>query len=320
MAIGNRQDSYMGFFRGTRVRANKEFNIFKSEVFYHAIDKALEKSCAKRFSREPCYTAALTNELPKILNEIIDGESKKMGRSPKYRFSSCYIHQKPYVKFGTDFDFRCELGDLLVLVKKTINGTASYNSALFQLKKTSSDKFIVHGNEGENPQLTLYTKWGLLKIDLTTEATTRYDITPHAVSQGASYMFIRSHRIPKFVVAVPDHEMITLNLPSLGCYLSDMIEWRCGRVLSPPSDVNQRNADDWSRLIWRVIDLLKNAICSCKGYGAITRDNGCGSLAFMTGYHEIDSLDESEGVIASDESDLMGFGILYIEELNDTKP
>ena len=36
----------------------------------------------------------------------------------------------------------------------------------------------------------------------------------------------------------------------------------------------------------------------------------------MTGYHEIDSLDESKDVIANDESDLKGFGILYINHLN----
>ena len=304
-----------------------EFNVFKSDVFNLAIDKALEKSCAKEFSREPCYTAALTKELPKVLNSIIDSETKKSGLPPKYRFGSCYVHQKPYVKFGPGFKLRCELSDLLVLVKKTINGVTAFNSALLQLKKTSDKKYHVSRSGGENTQFTLYTRWGKLKIDLKSESLTEYDVTPHAVLQGGSYMFIRCDRQhPKFVVAAPNRDMETTVSPSfgyysypvsLGHYLSRMAEWLCGRSIAHKNDINNGCADDWSRLIWRVIEILENVISSCKGYGRVTRDNGCGSLAFLTGYHEIDSLGESENVDSNDDSDLKGFGALYIEELNE---
>lgn len=308
-------------------------NVFKSEVFNPAIDKALGRSCVNGFNREPCYTAALAKELPRILNGIINGETKKLGLPPMYRFGSCYVHQKPYVRFGSGFKSRCELGDLLVLVKKTINGTANFNSALFQLKKLEKilgKKYHVSESGGENTQLTLYTKWGKLKIDLVSEHTTEYDVMPHAVSQGGSYMFIRLDRQhPKFVVAVPDRDMETTVPPSFGYYsypvsfghyLSRMVKWQCGRAIAPKIDIKNGCADDWSRLIWRVIELLENAVANCKGYGKVKRDNECGSLAFMTGCHDIDSIGESDGVIANDESDLKGFGILYIEELNDIKP
>ena len=294
----------------------KEFNVFKSEVFYHAIDVALENSCANGYKREPCYTDALTKELPKILNEIMNKEAQRSGKPPKYRFGSCYVHQKPYVKFGTGFKLRCELGDLLVLVKRTINGNVAFNSALFQLKNAKrKDIFRISGSGGECKQLTLYTKWGNLKIDLKTEQGTIYDIMPHAVSQGGSYMFIRSDRVPAFVVAVPDHEMRTTHIPSLGSYLFDMAEWRCGRSITPKEDVDNRCADNWSRLIWRVIDLLEGVCCSSKEYGNVTRDNGCGSLAFLTGCHEIESIGESEN---GDSNSDGGFGVLYIEVIDDT--
>ena len=306
------------------------FNVFKTEVFNTAIDEALETSCVNGGNREPCYAAAVTKELPRILNGIINGATKKLGLPPLYRFGSCYVHQKPYVRFGSSFKSRCELGDLLVLVKKTINGTATFNSALFQLKKASNKKYHVSESGGENTQLTLYTKWGKLKIDLVSEHTTEYDVMPHAVSQGGSYMFIRLDRQhPKFVVAAPDRDMETTVPPSFGYYsypvsfghyLSRMVKWQCGRAIAPKIDMKNGCADDWSRLIWRVIELLENAVSNCKGHGKVKRDNECGSLAFMTGCHDIDSIGESDGVIANDESDLKGFGILYIEELNDIKP
>ena len=75
------------------MKTPNEFNVFKSEVLNPAIDEALEKTCAKGFKREPCYTAALAKELPRILNGIINGETKKLGLPPMYRFGSCYVHQ-----------------------------------------------------------------------------------------------------------------------------------------------------------------------------------------------------------------------------------
>lgn len=309
-----------------------EFNVFKSEVFNPAIDEALEQSSAKVVNREPCYTAALTMELPRILNGIINGETKKSGLPPKYRFGSCYVHQKPYVRFGSGFNLRCELGDLLVLVKKTINGVATFNSALFQLKNIidkNAKIFQVRPNSSEDKQLTLYTRWGKLKIDLKSEGTTEYDVTPHAVSQGGSYMFIRRDgQKTKFVVSVPDRNMETVVPPSfgyyshpisLGRYLSRMAEFLCGRSIASTNDIKNGCADDWSRLIWRVVELLENAESNCKGCGTVTRDNGCGSLAFLAGCHEIDSLGESDNVDLCDDPALKGFGVFYIEELGNMR-
>ena len=292
----------------------KKFDVFKTAIFYPAIDEALDRSCPKGIKREPCYTAVLTKELPKILNDIIDKEAQRSNLPPKYRFGACYVHQKPYVKFGPDFKLRCELGDLLVLVKRIINGSVAFNASLFQLKKTKSKKHRISENQKENNQLILYTKWGKLKIDLKTEIGTIYDVTPYTVSQGGSYMFVRQDRQnPKFVIAVPNREMETAPPPSLGCYLSNMVEGLCGRAIAPKSDVRQGCADDWSRMIWKVIDLLHGATSKCKEYGNVTRDNGCGSLSFLIECPEIVSIGEVESPNI-DENE--GFGVLCIEELN----
>lgn len=314
-------------------RKPKTLNVFKSTVFNTAIDEALERSCHKGIKREPCYTAALTEELPKILNDKINNNARETGTHPKYRFGSCYVHQKPYVKFGPHFGLRRELGDLLVLAKRTINGTDALNSAVFQLKRTHGKKYSIPKCGGEDEQLTLYTKWGKLKIDLKSENTTVYDVTPHAVSQGGSYMFVREDRqCPKFVVAVPDREMETTALPPFGCYqypqslgvyLAGMVEWHCGRTIASRNDIKKGCADDWSKLMWRVIDLLENVSCSCQGHGVVKRDNGCKDLAFLMGYPEIDSLGESENMKSDSETtsapNETGFGVLYIEELYDSE-
>ena len=296
----------------------EEYDIFKSTEWYPAIDKALERSCVNNGRREPCYTAALTSELPRVLNEMI-GDS---GCSPRYRFGSCYVHQKPYVRFGQDFKTRCELGDLLVLMKRTIDCVPVFNSALFQLKRLSGKKFRVSRKGGENTQFSLYTKWGKLKIGMKSESDMVYDIMPHAVSQGASYMFIREER-PQFVVAVPNREMEIAPVQSLGCYLSEMLKWRSGRTIASWDDTRQNCADDWSKLIWKVIDLIKDASCSCKGYGRVTRDNGCGDLAFLMNYLEIDSIGESENMNSDAEMtsdpNVTGFGVLCIEKLDDSE-
>ena len=91
-------------------RKPKTLNVFKATVFNTAIDAALERSCHKVIKREPCYTAALTEELPRILNDIINKNAKETGTHSKYRFGSCYVHQTPYVKFGPNFGLRRELG------------------------------------------------------------------------------------------------------------------------------------------------------------------------------------------------------------------
>ena len=68
-----------------------------------------------------------------------------------------------------------------------------------------------------------------------------------------------------------------------------------------------------------MIELIKGAEPSCKGYGKVKRDNECGSLAFLTGCQEIDSIGESDNVDLCDDPALKGFGVFYIEELDNEK-
>ena len=102
-----------------------------------------------------------------------------------------------------------------------------------------------------------------------------------------------------------------------------MVDWHCGRTIASKNDIKKGCADDWSKLIWRVIDLLENVSCSCQGHGVVKRDNGCKDLAFLMGYPEINSLGESENMKSDAETtsapNETGFGVLYIEELYDSE-
>ena len=208
-------------------------------------------------------------------------------------------------------------------MKKRNSGSFSYNSALFQLKQADNKiNYVIKNNSNEDKQLSLYSNWGILKIDLKSDEQTVYDITPHTVSQGGMYMFIRS-KTPRLVVASPCRNM-KVRPPSLGVYLSNMAEWRCGRSIAGKIDVDGNRADDWSRLIWRVIELVQNAKCKCKGYGNgnVKRDNGCGAFSLISGeipfvknYIEVVSLGEYEDKFETDQE--TGFGVLFIEQLEE---
>ena len=72
---------------------------------------------------EPDYTAALAIEFPKLMNAS--------GKYPTIKFGGCFIHQSPRVKFmGRQNQESCELGDLLVLVRKQTMDGERYNAAL----------------------------------------------------------------------------------------------------------------------------------------------------------------------------------------------
>jgi len=92
----------------------------------NAIKKVENKQIAKGKSlEEPAYAAALAIEFPNLMN------ARK--RFSNVSFGGCFIHKKPKVEFLGNK--RCELGDVLVLLRKKTRDDTRYNAALIQLKK-----------------------------------------------------------------------------------------------------------------------------------------------------------------------------------------
>ena len=87
--------------------------------------------------REPDYVAALTTEFPKRIAGLIPG----------VRYGGCFIHQRPLITFTSTIDgnqHRCELGDLLIICRKTVDGKERYNAALLQFKKANSKCLTIY--------------------------------------------------------------------------------------------------------------------------------------------------------------------------------
>ena len=107
--------------------------------------------------REPDYTSALAVEFPNVM--------KKSGTLPhNVKFGGGFIHQSPIVRFASIHkQSGCELGDLLIFVRKTTIDGERFNAALVQLKRSENSSVTITG-DGDLKQLYLYEQWPCFSI------------------------------------------------------------------------------------------------------------------------------------------------------------
>ena len=212
---------------------------------------------------EPSHTAAIVSKFPGLMN-------RHWGVA---KFGGCFIHQSPYVNFkAKNRKRRCEVGDLLCLCKKTVDGKVRYNATLFQLKKDKIESGKVKLDNIR--QRLLYTEWPVLSFDHSraNAGDNQYDIQPKAVTPGAQYMFINKYPYPcsnyydcrarcyvpvVFTHSIPSSVMENTPERSFGSFLWDFINWQNGRPISEP-DANPK--DEWSRLIWELVARTTNKV------------------------------------------------------------
>ena len=197
--------------------------------------------------QEPDYTAAILTEfVPMAQYSKVFGNAKVGG---------VFIHQRPKVTFDMNgYSETCELGDLLVLCRRMVDGEERYNAALMQLKMAHSGNYLAISKSGEKVQLYLYTKWPKFKFRYALGMD--YDIQPKTVTLGAQYMFVNEDDYPLFTHHIPQERMPNCDYYSFGRFLSDFVDWQNGR---PISDATNKNTDEWSKLIWDVIEYNANA-------------------------------------------------------------
>lgn len=143
---------------------------------------------------------------------------------------------------------KCELGDVLVLLRKQTRDDTRYNAALIQLKKGKKSPAKLPKND---IQLYLYEKWPLFTLSSTKK---QYDIYPKTVSQGGMYGIIQEKPKQQIYISEPMSRMVFPNEMTVARFIFDAMNWQTGRAIS---DADHRNSDEWSRLIW---DLLHHAI------------------------------------------------------------
>ena len=195
--------------------------------------------------QEPDYTAAIVTDFVNMAQH-----SRAFARA---RLGGSYIHQRPKVTFDYNgVPKTCELGDLLVLCRRIVDGESRFNAALMQLKMAQGKNYPTITNNGDQVQLYLYTQWPKFKCANGIE----YDIQPKTVTLGAQYMFVNPWDYPLFTHHIPQRKMPNEDYLSFGRFLYDFVNWQNGR---PIVDVNHKDTDSWSQLIWDIIEHNKNA-------------------------------------------------------------
>lgn len=251
---------------------------------------------------EPKYTEVLSVEFPNAL--------KKSKRLPhNIKFGGCFIHQSPKAEFvSTHRNKSCELGDLLVFVRKmTIDGER-FNAALVQLKKTTSKTIAVKG-DGDLKQLFLYEKWPCFNIS---QLGHQYNIFPKTVTKGGVYSIIleKSGVFSQIYYSLPISSMQCDRDKTFGRFIANMIDWKAGRTVA---DEKNKDTDEWSRLIWDTIRLVEHKTFNANSRLAGHSKSSINFLQMMLKYSLSDGeITPSENKSNNEESD-SGFGILFVE-------
>lgn len=198
--------------------------------------------------QEPDYVAALTTEFPKRIAGLVSG----------VKYGGCFIHQRPKISFTSKIDGKqhsCELGDLLVICRKTVDGEERYNAALLQFKRANS-KSLKISNPSELFQLEVYTSWPKFSIK---SAPGQFDIQPKTVNLGAQYSLIyeSAGQYHSMYAHIPQSSMAFSSDLTLGRFINDLMDWQDGRTINEESS---KNDEEWSKLIWTMVDISKAAI------------------------------------------------------------
>lgn len=247
--------------------------------------------------KEPDYTAALAVELPALL--------KSKHFFPGVKVGGCFIHQRPKVTFSYSVDkTSCtrELGDLLVLIKKNVDGRDRFNAALIQIKKSDKKRLCISRTE-ELQQLELYTMWPKFTSKI---SRLQYDVQPKTVNMGAQYVNICNESL---YVHIPQKDMNFASDFTFGRFLWDMMVWQDGRTISIEEE---KNNEEWSRLIWDLIHNTLNQKFTEKNAGYPKRERPRTSGEFF------DFICDTTHKICLDENSLedengMGISMLYID-------
>ena len=301
------------------------------------IEQAIQNSIQKNGNKksEPEYIADLTIFLPQNLASALN----QNGNNKSYHVTSCFIHQKPIVRFlGHIYASykKPELGDLLLLYKeKSIDGSEKHNAILLQATKGSSTK---PKKIKEKHQLTLYTKWPIFEYfrgkntsKTNLDGATRF-IYPPETHSGAQYLIIDEKTKPtSFFCAEPNTKIVATN--SLAEVIFDLTHFQTGRVfelLSPnchncSGDFIQHchhiHSDDycygWTRIINDLISLLKTAsfTLNSSNYNRMNDPHNLYSLLYSN-QSVSDLCDDKKGNDENKEIHIdykKGMGIIFIE-------
>lgn len=269
------------------------------DLLQHSVDIIQQRKPGANL-QEPDYTAAITTEFVRLVNHHHALDYAKLGGS--------FIHQRPYVTFTMRRKKRCcELGDLLVLCRKMVDGKPRFNAALMQMKVLHSKSYKTISNSKEKVQLYLYEHWPIF----TAQGKT-YDIVPKTVTLGAQYLFVNDRDFPLFTHSIPQHKMANCDYFSFGHFLYDFVRWQNGRPIVSNRD---KNKDSWSSLIWDIVNYNNGITFRRRNVGIYGEQRN--NIQFLT--YLVDNLtngvpnEEPEQVVDNNNESSLACPILFID-------
>lgn len=252
----------------------------------------------RRTMQEPDYVAALTTEFPKRITGLIPG----------VKYGGCFIHQKPKISFTSNIDGKqhsCELGDLLVICRKIVDGNERYNVALLQFKRANSKALTISATP-ERVQLEVYTSWPIFSL---ANVRGHFDVQPKTVNLGAQYSLIyeSSGQYRSMYAHIPQTTMFFSSDLTLGRFINDLMDWQDGRTINEES---KKDDEEWSRLIWSLVNISKAAIFNRRNIEQENRPRTAGEFfEFMCNADS--AIPVSENVEENAEN---GISLLFIDD------
>ncbi len=232
------------------------------------INEILNKCCDGLLRRvsgrpsEPCYAAMFVRDFTSRFHERYYSKGIRIG--------SCFVHQRPIVKFE-DGSGRCEAGDILLICRDVKNNQDVLNTVIFQMKMHDVQTPI--HTIRETAQFRLYHDWIPFRFAKKAISDYSYDIEPKRPQSNAQFLFVDS--ITKsFSVALPARKMDTrkqsladficnfVNLQSRGLTMSNAVQdRRFGRLINKyvcPSDCH------WDKFIQTLINVTVGSAFSVR--------------------------------------------------------
>lgn len=228
---------------------------------------------------EPDFVASLviefTSDLSKILQLLFHGYA--------FSISGVYCHQKPIVHAeGISPD--PELGDILLVYID--HRTKMYNSLLLQAKRSSRLDLKIERTDFH--QFQLYYKWPRFTYQRSghLNGKTR-DIWPKSINDGAQYLLIDSD-LEASLKGIPGNFPMGCAIPNqilsinndLATEVVDFLKFKAGRIFE-----ERPTRDDWSNMIWDLLDITKCAMSKRRNSGRIFPRENTRNLNFSY-FHE----------------------------------
>lgn len=293
-------------------------DIKEKAIVCHVLNQGISTAIASLKScQEPDYIAALTTGFAANLSSILNSNIRGM----TFRVGGYFIHQKPLAEFVNP-PYRGmkspELGDLLIVFKRKQNGEEQYNALLLQAKK-NNNPFGKTFISSIDHQLTLYTKWPVFQYRKAGHLNgKKRSIHPKASTPGAQYLLIDEQPnnncccgyCHPFCPLCCDSSALFFTAPSSTviqashCFawaLIDFLEFHTGKPFVPKQ---QRRIDDWSQMIWDLLDISANSVFNRRksGYQNTPRPAGDAIQLLLSdnneGYRINNDFNNDEGAIS----------------------